>query len=201
MVLSHRNSVADGLRMTDMSVYNEDSTGKRIQWARKHAVWTDSDGRQQIGMTGHQLGRRLVTQGTASGVRNVYVSQLENNHASPSLPMLRKIAEVTGVTVGFLLMETDHPYPVKGVEPEPEPVYFSPEADTVARLVDDVPPEERARFVAVVRALAETVKPADKTEAKEASHLIAPVPATSNSFTRRLIESDRIGRVGNIVNA
>ncbi len=146
-------------------------------------------------MTGHQLGRRLVTQGTVTGVRNVYVSQLENNHASPSLPMLRKIAEVTGVTVGFLLMETEYPYPTKGKPPaEPEPVYLSPEADAAAALIDDAPPEERARILAVVQAMSATVKPAGKEKANDASHLIAPSPAGGNAFAQRLIASERINQ-------
>ena len=119
-----------------------------------------------------------------NGVRNVYVSQLENNHASPSLPMLRKIAEVTGVTVGFLLMETDHPYPVKGKEREPEPVYFSPEADAVAKLVDNAPPEERARIMAVVSALA----------GADAKTQQQPATLQHNVFAQRLIAGERVSQ-------
>lgn len=184
MILAHRNSVADGLTMAGMSVYNEDSTGRRIAWARKNVDWVDASGTHRIGMTGHELGRRLVTQGTVTGVRNVYVSQLENNHASPSLPMLRKIAEVTGVTVGFLLMETDHPYPVKGKEREPEPVYFSPEADAVAKLVDNAPPKERARIMAVVSALA----------GADAKTQQQPATLQHNVFAQRLIAGERVSQ-------
>lgn len=197
MVLEQRNNVTDGLTIAGMNVYNEDSIGRRIAWARKNVDWTDNTGQRHIGMTGHQLGRRLVTQGTATGVRNVYVSQLENNHASPSLPMLRKIAEVTGVTVGFLLMETDYPYRAKR-DHEPEPVYFSPEADAVAKLVDDAPPDERPNIVAVVRAMVTVAK--QKTSAPTGgSYAMEQPPATPNSFARRLIDSDRVGRVGNVV--
>lgn len=169
--------------MPAMNVYNEDSIGKRIAWARKHAEWTDADDVRHIGMTGHQLGRRLVTQGTVTGVRNVYVSQLENNHASPSLPMLRKIAEVTGVTVGFLLMETEHPCPGGA---EVEPVYFSPEADAAARLIDNVPPDERPRIVAVVQAMADAA---------------AAPPPQRNEFAARLVASDRVSLGRNVVRA
>lgn len=197
-----------------MSVYNEDSIGKRIAWARKHAEWTDSDGIRHIGMTGHQLGRRLVTQGTVTGVRNVYVSQLENNHASPSLPMLRKIAEVTGVTVGFLLMETDNPYP-GGADAEPN--YFSPEADAVAKIIDAMPPEERAKMQAVFDLL--DAAPPEKraemvsvlaamgwhNEAKAAQVRTQPQPQPAtpqrNEFAARLVASDRVAQGRNVVRA
>jgi transcriptional regulator with XRE-family HTH domain len=184
MLVAERNNIADALTMAGMSVYNDDSTGRRIAWARKNVDWVDASGEHRIGMTGHELGRRLVTQGTVTGVRNVYVSQLENNHASPSLPMLRKIAEVTGVTVGFLLMEVDHPYPVKGKEREPEPVYFSPEADVIAKLVDDAPPEDRARILAVVRTLADS----------GATTHQAPAMPRHNVFAQRLIAGEHLSQ-------
>lgn len=190
MILAHRNVTADGGKMAAMSIYNEDSIGRRIAWARKNVEWVDSDGKRHKGMTGHQLGRRLVTQGTMSGVRNVYVSQMENNHASPSLPMLCKIAEVCGVTVGFLLMETDYPYRDK---PEPEPVYFSPEADAAAQIIDDAPPEERPRIVAVVRALAESAMPAEnKPDLVDDRRKKRVISSHDDSFTQRLIHNDKV---------
>lgn len=190
MILAQRNSSADGGKIAAMSIYNEDSIGRRIAWARKNVEWVDSDGKRHKGMTGHQLGRRLVTQGTMSGVRNVYVSQLENNHASPSLPMLCKIAEVTGVTVGFLLMETDYPYRDR---PEPEPVYFSPEADTVAQLIDAAPPEERARIVAVVRALAGSDMPEEnRPDLVDDRRKKRVTSLHDDSFAQRLIHRDKV---------
>ena len=199
MILAQRNSSADGVRIAGMSVYNEDSIGRRIAWARKNVEWVDSDGQRHKGMTGHQLGRRLVTQGTASGVRNVYVSQLESNHASPSLPMLCKIAEVTGVTVGFLLMETEYPYRDKP-EPELNPVYFSPEADEVARMVDDAPPLKRAEILSVLRTMARYAMEQEKGEQVEkypANPLkqkgkIGATPAHDSDFTQRLIHGDKV---------
>lgn len=195
MILAQRNSSAVGGKMAPMSAYNEDSIGRRIAWARKNVDWIDNDGKRHIGMTGHQLGRRLVTQGTATGVRNVYVSQLENNHASPSLAMLRKIAEVTGVTVGFLLMETDYPYRDK---PEPEePAYLSPEADAAAELIDNVlDTERRKEMLSVVRTMAWH---AQAEEIKQQATEPAPVrggkktAAQRDSFASRLIHSDKVG--------
>ena len=47
----------------------------------------------------------------AVGVRNIYVSQIENNHRIPSRDVLQKIAEALG-DGRFLLMETDNHKPV-----------------------------------------------------------------------------------------
>lgn len=144
------------MRMTTKrkAKYNEDSTGRRIAWARKHVEWTDDAGEMQVGMSGIQFGLMLTTDAEPDGVGNVYVSQLENNHRKPSLALLKRIAEVTGVTVGFLLMEMTDPYPVVDAIPaEPEPVYFSPEADAAAQMIDAAPPGERARMLAVLRAM------------------------------------------------
>jgi len=174
MIAPHQNIDAKGLTMTPMSIYNEDSIGKRIQWARK-----------QKGLTGHELGRRLVTQGTVTGVRNVYVSQLENNHATPSPPMIRKIAEVLGVTVGFLLMETTYPYPGGS---DAEPNYFSPEADAAARLIDDAPEGERQRMLAVLRAMVQ------HAEAHHEAQQVTPSPTQHNRFAQRLIASERVSQ-------
>jgi transcriptional regulator with XRE-family HTH domain len=115
-------------------------------------------------------------------VRNIYISQIENGHRVPGRHLLQKIAAATNTTVGFLLMETDDPSPVRG-DTEPTPVYFSPEADEAARMIDDAPQEERPRIVAVVRVLVET-SPAQEADAEMVDRLVSPL-------TRRLIEEDR----------
>ena len=147
MIVTAENHAPPALKITDMNTYTNDSTGTRIAWARKQKMVQDADGRRRP-MNGHELA-------AAVGVRNVYVSQIENNHRIPSRDVLQKIAEVLGVTVGFLLMETDIPQPA-GAEPE-TPVYFSEEADAAAKLIDDVPPEKRREMLAVLRVMAENV--------------------------------------------
>lgn len=197
MVAQHKNSIADASKISAMNIYNDDSVGRRIAWARKNVEWTDIQGVHHKGMTGSQLGRRLVTQGTVTGVRNVYVSQLENNHCSPSLPMLRKIAEVTGVTVGFLLMETDNPYPARGKEQEPEPVYFSPEADAAAKVIDAIKDaEKRGEMLAVLRIIARTMAAPDVPTYQPPSG--AP---QHNVFAQRLIASEQVNQHGGKVRA
>lgn len=141
-------------KIMSMGTYINDSTGARIAWARKQKKWT-----------GHDLAR-------AVGVRNVYISQIENNHRRPALPMMRKLADALGVTVGFLLMETTEPGPTQPAEQEP--VYFSPEADEAAQLIDAAPPGERARMLAVLRAMAVQEQPLPER----------------NEFARRLVQSE-----------
>lgn len=121
--------------MMNMGNYTNDSTGARIAWLRK-----------QRKLTGHELA-------AAVGVRNVYISQIENDHREAGRALLQKIAGVLRTTVGFLLMETDDPEQA-AVQPEPPAVYWSEEADKAARLVDAAPPGERARMLAVLETLA-----------------------------------------------
>ena len=143
-----------------------DSTGKRIAWVRKQAK-----------MTGHDLAR-------AVGVRNIYISQVENDHRVPSRQLLQKIAAATSTTVGFLLMETDDPAP-SGGESELTPIYFSPEADEAAQIIDAIPDQnERLRVLLVVRALASTFTPDGE---RSVSERVIYLP----NFTQRLILRNR----------
>lgn len=178
------NYVPDALKIEGMSAYTNDSTGTRIAWARKQRTVQDSDGRRRP-MNGHELAQ-------AVGVRNVYISQIENNHRIPSREVLQKVAEVLGVTVGFLLMETDNPQPA-GVEPE-TPVYFSEEADAGAKLIDDVKdPAKRREMLAVLRVMAESalVAAANDSGAQNDERVIyLPYhPGEDNPIRSRLIQS------------
>lgn len=188
MIAAVENYAPAGLKIAGMSTYTNDSTGTRIAWARRQKMVTDADGRRRA-MNGHELA-------AAVGVRNVYVSQIENNHRIPSRDVLLKIAEALGVTVGFLLMETDVPQPV-GAEPE-TPVYFSEEADTAAKLIDDAPPDKRREMLAVLRVMAESALKngaagvVANDEPNEGSHLIS-------SFTQRLIQSALLPQSSEVV--
>lgn len=150
-----------------MGTYQTDSVGARIAWARK-----------QKKLTGHQLAR-------AVGVRNIYISQLENNHREASRQLLQAIAAKLDTTVGFLLMETDEPQPAR--DAEPAPIYFSPEADEAAQLIDAAPPEERARLLTVLRALVVTFSRDDQDDQDERV-------IYSRQFAQRLIDGERSTR-------
>ena len=183
MLVTAENHAPDALKITGMNTYTNDSTGSRVAWARKQKMVHDADGRRRP-MNGHELA-------AAVGVRNVYISQIENNHRIPSRDVLQKIAEVLGVTVGFLLMETDIPQPASA-EPE-TPVYFSEEADAAAKLIDDVPPEKRREMLAVLRVMAENAL-ADRAKDSDAQNggrvIYLPYhPSTDNPVRDRLIQS------------
>lgn len=193
MIAVQANYVPDGLKMGGMSTYTNDSTGTRISWARRQKQVQDSDGRRRP-MNGHELA-------AAVGVRNVYISQIENNHRIPSRDVLLKIAEVLGVTVGFLLMETDIPQPVSA-EPEP-PVYFSEEADTAAKLIDDAPPDKRREMLAVLRVMAESALAGGAKDSGEENGgrviYLPHHPAGENPVRDKLIQSALLPQSGEVM--
>ena len=184
MLVAVGNHAPDALKITGMNTYTNDSTGARVAWARKQKQVQDADGRRRP-MNGHELA-------VAVGVRNVYISQIENDHRIPSREVLQKVAEVLGVTVGFLLMETDNPHPA-GAEPE-TPVYFSEEADAGAKLIDDVKdPAKRRETLAVLRVMAESALATDtKDSAGENGGRVIYLPyhpSADNPVRDRLIQS------------
>jgi transcriptional regulator with XRE-family HTH domain len=193
MLVTAENHVPDALKITGMNTYTNDSTGSRVAWARKQKLVQDADGRRRP-MNGHELA-------AAVGVRNVYISQIENNHRIPSRDVLQKIAETLGVTVGFLLMETDIPQPA-GVKPE-TPVYFSEEADAAAKLIDDVPPEKRREMLAVLRVMAESALATDtKDSAGENGGRVIYLPyhpSADNPVRDRLIQSALLPQSGEVM--
>lgn len=168
--------------MVGMNTYQTDSRGKRIAWARK-----------QAGITGAQLAR-------AVGVRNVTISYIENDRRELSLPLLLKIAQVTGVTVGFLLLETEYPYRQE-VPPEPKsgPVYISEEADAIAQLIDDLPEVKRQEALSVLRTIAAYALHGQQPPPAEVEQKIPDVrrkkrvaSSRDDSFAGRLIHSDKV---------
>ena len=108
----------------------EDSTGRRIKWARKRLGWKQDALCDRVGI----------------GI--VYLSALENDKRSASRETMTRLAEVLGVSRAFLEMETPDPAPMT-TDPAAEPNYFSPEADEVAQLVDSMSDELRAIAVDV----------------------------------------------------
>lgn len=168
--------------IASMNTYQTDSRGKRIAWARK-----------QAGITGAELAR-------AVGVRNVTISYIENDKRELSLPLLMKIAQVTGVTVGFLLMETEYPYRQE-VPPEPKsgPVYISEEADAIAQLIDDLPEVKRQEALSVLRTIAayamhgQQPPPAEvKQDLPDIRRKKRVTSLRDDSFASRLIHRDKV---------
>lgn len=111
-----------------------ESTGERIRWLRKRAR-----------MTQEELGEAI-------GVGNVFVSNLEKDAAPPPIERLVKIAQIFHTTTDYLLCLSDVPYAAE--DEENGPIYFSPEADEAARLIDSMPVWKRKEALHMVRASA-----------------------------------------------
>ncbi len=117
------------------SMANEllDTTGARIEWLRK---------RQR--MTQRGLAHRV-------GVGNVYISQLESGTRNASRALIALLANELGTSRAFLELDTDDPASPQATQ-EPAPVYFSPEADAAAQLIDAMPPARPRKSVRTHRA-------------------------------------------------
>jgi hypothetical protein len=82
-------------------------------------------------------------------VSNVFLSDMEKG-IKPPIERVVQLAGLLGTTSDFLLLLTDDPMPRNG---EDEPIYFSSEADEIARLIDAMPPWKRAEALHMVRSV------------------------------------------------
>jgi transcriptional regulator with XRE-family HTH domain len=111
-----------------------ETTGDRIKWLRRRADLT------QI-----ELAALL-------GVSNVFVSDMEND-VNPPLRRLVALARILNTTTDYLLLLTDNPSrPDDSFELAT--VYYSAEADEVAKIVDALEPGRRAFVLAHARMVA-----------------------------------------------
>lgn len=109
----------NGRRPMDQRFYN--TTGKRLVLLR-----------DDLG-----LDQGVVAQRT--GIRQSYLSQIEHDRANPSAEIMARLAKELDTTTDFLLLLTDDP-----AKPQDnKPTLLSEEAEQIARMVDDMPPEGR----------------------------------------------------------
>lgn len=99
--------------------------------------------RDDRGLTQKELARSL-------GISNEYLSQIELGKKKPNAGHLVALADMLNTSVDFLLLRTDDPSPL-GQDDEGQ--NMTPEADTVAKLVDNLPQYQREECLVVVRAL------------------------------------------------
>lgn len=94
------------------------------------------------------------------------LSKIEHDQKNPSMETLIALARELDVSIDWLVPSqgAENPYRRK----EDEPIYFSQEADEVARLVDDLPPKYRA----VVLAQAQSIRSKFEAENEEYDALI-----------------------------
>jgi transcriptional regulator with XRE-family HTH domain len=116
--------------MTTRRTIGLDTTGERIQWLRKRK-----------GFTQVELAKQL-------GISNVFLSDMEKG-IKPPIERVVQLAQLLGTTSDFLLLLTDDPMPRND---EDEPVYFSAEADEIARMIDSLPTWKRVETLYMLRA-------------------------------------------------
>jgi transcriptional regulator with XRE-family HTH domain len=108
--------------------------------------------RLDAGLTQEQLTVALLEQGVSIG--RTYVSELERAETNrmPNGEVIAAMARALGANGNYLLMIDRNPEPPG----ENGPVFFSPEADNVAQIVDTLPPWRRVDALRLMQALAES---------------------------------------------
>jgi len=117
--------------ITSMSNIEEflTTTGQRVRFARDRIK----------GWQSKELASKI-------NISPAMLSKIEHDQKSPSMETLIALAAALDVSIDWLVPSqgAENPYRRK----EDEPVYFSPEADEVAHLVDALPPKYRAVVLA-----------------------------------------------------
>lgn len=100
---------------------------------------------------GYKTQRALATK---LGVSDAFLSDIVRGVKNPSLEMLCELAKLLNTTTDYLLLLTDSQDTLSAPPLENgDPVYFSPEADEIARIVDALQPETRQYVLYMVRAM------------------------------------------------
>lgn len=147
-----------------------DTFGKRLRDLRGDYEWTQQ-----------QLAERIEAEAHITIGQN-YISQLENGRALPSMPVAVALARVLHTTLDYLMLLSDNPEP-----PDGQPIYITPEADELARLVDTLPAEARAELLAIARRLARPVVGRAERE-REALWWLTRVEAAAGPSARQALE-------------
>jgi transcriptional regulator with XRE-family HTH domain len=101
---------------------------------------------------GYKTQRALATR---LGVSDAFLSDIVRGIKNPSLEMLGELAGLLNTTTDYLLLRTDNPDVPGAVSLDNgDPIYFSSEADEIARIVDAFTPETRMFVLHMVRTFA-----------------------------------------------
>lgn len=100
-----------------------ETPGERIYWLR----------RKTAKLKQKELAAKL-------GVSQGYLSEVEANKKEPSAVFMARVADALNTTLDFLMLRTDDP----ATPEDNKPTLLSTEAEQIARMVDDMPPEGRA---------------------------------------------------------
>lgn len=119
-------------------------------------------------------------------IGETYVSELERSSKMPSLEVAAAMARALEVSVDYLglIIEDALPYKREDVTP----LYFSPEADEVARLVDAMPQMHRAMIVSMLRGFA---SPLNEQQRMRANIKVMLESVEKNQGTGARVEMER----------
>lgn len=114
-----------------------ETTGERVRLLRN-----------DLGLTQTQV-REMAQQRLGTRIAGGYISEIENGRKQPGAAILAALAQVLQTSTDYLLCLTDD-YREAG---EREQIYYSEEADRIARMVDMLDSVRRDEVVIVVSAL------------------------------------------------
>ncbi len=146
-----------------------DTFGRRLRLLRDDLRMSQLELRDKLGEMGVEIGQS-------------YISQLENSDKMPMLEVAAAMANVLGTTVDYLALRTDDPEPPSG-----QPVYITPEADELARLVDTLPADAREELLRIARRLARPVAGRAERE-REIMWWLTRVEAAAGLAARQALE-------------
>lgn len=142
------------------------TTGKRVERLRKDKSW------------------RQLDLAKAVNVRQNYISAIEKDLATPSAELMAAIAKQLETTLDFLMCLTDEPSPPK----DNEPTFIHPEAEQVARIVDDISAQEgREAVLRSVTGIHAHYKAREAYE-KEIKNLLSIIEAAQGFEYRQALE-------------
>ncbi len=144
---------ADNSNIAQRVNMNLTTFGQRVFWAR----------RNHARLTQKQLRDKMFEMYEVEIGRN-YISQMETDpEVTPSFGIVRAMAGALGVSLDYLAGFSQSYLPVQGEEATP--VYFSEEADEVARLVDAMHPSQRQLVLNVAKNMLSAPTPRQRERA------------------------------------
>ena len=129
-------------------------------------------------LTQEDLVRELMQRGFA--LTQGTLSKFERKTDAPSGATVAALAVALGTSADYLVGLTTNPYPLR-----PESTFFSPEADQIARLVDEMSLETRTLFV----------QAAESWIALDTARRKTPPPATSTANNNVVVGTANGGTV------
>lgn len=94
-------------------------------------------------MTQKELARQL-------GISEQFLSAILRGKKAPSVRRAREIATALGTSIDYIMLASDDPAPPRAAAP-PDPVWWHPETDELAQLVDAMPQSARRYMVDAAR--------------------------------------------------